>query len=187
MPILRKESEIHPPDLFSRSVEQAPWEIVHVRSRQEKFVARLCAENDQPFYLPQIEKAVRRSGRTFTSFLPLFGGYVFIRRTDETRRVLRMTSAVARVIPVRDQERLHGELQQLRALQEAGATLVPRIEFAPGDPVRITEGVFEGYTGTVLRERDALRLVVSITALNKAVTAEFSRQSVRPVSNSGKR
>jgi len=186
MPILRKESEIHPPELFSIPIESAPWEIVHVRSRQEKLLARLCAERNQPFYLPQVEKAVKRSGRTFKSFLPLFGGYLFIRNTDETLRVLRMTSVVARVIPVRDQERLHSELQQLRALQEAGAMLVPRVDLAPGDAVRITEGVFEGYTGIVVRERDATRLVVSISALNKAVTAEFPRQSVRAVPGTGK-
>jgi transcription antitermination factor NusG len=177
MPILRKESEIFPPDLFSLPAD-APWEIVHVRSRQEKAVARLLTERRQPFYLPQVEKKIRRTGRTFTSFFPLFGGYLFIRRTDETRQTLWSTNAVVRVIPVGDQELLDGELRQIRALQEAGAILMVRPEIAAGDAVRIADGVFHGYTGTVVRELDATRLVVSITALNKSVTAEFPRESV---------
>src|SRR5258705_412556 len=106
MPILRKESDIFPPDLFALDVAAAPWEIVHVRSRQEKALARLFADRAQPFYLPQIEKSIRRGGRTFTSFLPLFGGYIFIRRTDETRQVLWASGAISRVIQIEDQERI---------------------------------------------------------------------------------
>jgi transcription antitermination factor NusG len=181
MPILRKESEIYPPDLFSIPVESAPWEIVHVRSRQEKLVARALMQRHNPYYLPQVEKTIRRSGRTFRSYLPLFTGYLFIRSMPGIREALWSTGAVARVIAVDDQEKLLGELRQLRALQEAGATLIPRPDIVPGDPVRITEGVFMGYRGIVMRERDALRLIVSITALNKSVIAELPRESVTAV------
>src|SRR5258706_12368446 len=104
MPILRKESDIFPSDLFALDVVMAPWEIVHVRSRQEKALARLFADRAQPFYLPQIEKSIRREGRTFTSFLPLFGGYMFIPRTEETREGLWGSGALARGIHGRDSE-----------------------------------------------------------------------------------
>jgi transcription antitermination factor NusG len=181
MPILSRESELYPDDLFSLDAATRPWEILHLRSRQEKAVARLLAEHREPFYLPQIEKEARREGRTFRSFLPLFPGYLFVRRTETLREVLWRTHAVARAIRVEDQARFQGELQQIRSLQLAGATLIPRVDVAPGDPVRIVSGVFSGYVGTVLRERDAVRLVVSITALNKAVVAEFPREAVAPV------
>jgi hypothetical protein len=47
MPILRRESDIFPDDLFfSMSLESAPWEVVHVRSRQEKILARVLLERD---------------------------------------------------------------------------------------------------------------------------------------------
>lgn len=177
MPILRRESEIFPADLFSIP-DGGPWTIVHVRSRQEKAVARLFMERKQPFYLPQIEKEVRRDGRTFKSFIPLFGGYLFIRLNDDTRQTLWSTKAVVRMIQVDDQELLDQELRQIRALQEAGAVLVAHPEIGAGDAVRIDDGVFHGYVGTVVRELDATRLVVSITALNKSVLAEFPRESV---------
>lgn len=177
MPILRKESEIYPSDLFSLPVV-APWEIVQVRSRQEKALARFLAERRQPFYLPQIEKSIRRGARSFTSYLPLFTGYVFIQRTDETRQTLWSTKAVARLIHVDDQDLLDAQLRQIRALQEAGAMLMARREVVAGDAVRIADGVFQGYQGTVVKERDVTRLIVTITALNKSVTAEFPRESV---------
>jgi transcriptional antiterminator RfaH len=180
MPILRKESEIYPPDLFSLPPE-LPWEIVQVRSRQEKALARLLTDRQQPFYLPQIARKVRRMGRSFTSFLPLFSGYVFIRRTNETRQTLWSSAAVARVIPVEDQPLLDAQLRQIRSLQEAGAVLLVRREIVAGDAVRILDGAFQGYEGMVVRERDVTRLVVSITALNKSVTAEFPRESIEPL------
>lgn len=181
MPILRRESELYPDDLFSIDVEAMPWEILHLRSRQEKAVGRLLADHLEPFYLPQIEKEVKREGRTFRSFLPLFSGYLFIRHTESVREVLWRTRAVARLIRVEDQAQFHRELQQIRSLQLAGAALVPQIDLAPGDPVKIVSGVFSGYVGTVVRERDAVRLIVSITALNKSVVAEFPREAVAPV------
>ena len=55
MPILREESDIFPTDLFDLPTEDAPWEIAHLRSRQEKSVARLLFDGGKPFYLPQIE------------------------------------------------------------------------------------------------------------------------------------
>ena len=177
MPILRRESEIFPSDLFSMP-DGGPWTIVHVRSRQEKAVARLFMDRKQPFYLPQIEKQVRRDGRTFKSFIPLFGGYLFIRLNDDTRQTLWSTKAIVRMIQVDDQELLDQELRQIRALQEAGAVLVAHPDIGAGDAVRIDDGVFHGYVGIVVRELDATRLVVSITALNKSVTAEFPRESV---------
>ncbi len=177
MPILRRESEIFPAGLFSMP-DGGPWTIVHVRSRQEKAVARLFMERKQPFYLPQIEKQVKRGGRTFKSFIPLFGGYLFIRLNDDTRQTLWATKAIVRMIQVDDQELLDQELRQIRALQEAGAVLIAHPDIAAGDAVRIANGVFQGYMGIVVRELDLTRLVVSITALNKSVTAEFPRESV---------
>ncbi|HEX3580277.1 MAG TPA: transcription termination/antitermination NusG family protein [Thermoanaerobaculia bacterium] len=187
MPILRKESDIYPHDLFSIPVEESPWEIAQVRSRHEKTLARLLLDRQQPFYLPQLEKKVRRAGRTFTSFFPLFSGYVFLRRTPATRQVLWSTEAIARVIRVEDQTLLTKELEQIRSLQERGATLVVLPDLVAGDPVQIKDGVFQGYFGTVLRDRDEQRLVVTITAVNKSVVADLPRESLARVKRDASR
>jgi transcription antitermination factor NusG len=176
MPILTKESDIYPDDLFEMSVEEAPWEIAHLRSRQEKAVARLLFEARMPFYLPQIEQKQKRSGRTFVSHLPLFPGYIFLRRVEGLRQTLWRTNAVANTIQVTDQDRLTAELLQIRQLQVSGAILTPRVDLAPGDSVRIGEGAFSGYSGTVIEERGSLRLIVSVSILNKSVAVEFPRE-----------
>jgi transcriptional antiterminator RfaH len=175
MPLLKKETEVFPHDLFARS---EPWLVVHVRSRQEKLLARHLMRKDVPFYLPQIEKSTRRSGRTFKSFVPLFPGYVFMRGAAEARDVAWRSNVVANIIDVEDQHLLHDELLQLRKLQETGASLTPHLDVVVGVPVRITDGVFAGYTGVVLKEKDKQRLIVTISHLHRAVAVELHRDSV---------
>jgi len=175
MPILRKESDIFPESLFEMPIAEAPWEIAHLRSRQEKFVARLLLDGGMPFYLPQIEQTRKRDGRKLTSHIPLFPGYIFLRRVEGLRETLWRTSAVANLLPVPDQAQLAAELLQIRQLQASGVVLTPRVELVPGDAVRIDEGAFSGYTGIVIEERGALRLIVSVSVLRKSVAVEFPR------------
>lgn len=176
MPILRKESDIFPDDLFNLPTADAPWEIGHLRSRQEKSVARLLLDARVPFYLPQIEETKKRTGRTFVSHLPLFPGYIFLRRIEGLRQTLWRTSAVANMIHVPDQEQLTDELLQIRQLLASGAVLTPRVDLVPGDAVRIKEGAFSGYSGIVVEERGSLRLIVSVSILRKSVAVEFPRE-----------
>jgi transcriptional antiterminator RfaH len=176
MPILRRESDIFPEDLFELPTSEAPWEIAHLRSRQEKTVARLLLDGNKPFFLPQIVQKKKSSGRTFVSHLPLFPGYIFLRRVQGLRETLWRTSAVVKVLEVPDQAQLTDELLQIRQLQVSGAVLTPSMDLVPGDAVRIKEGVFSGYHGIVLEERGALRLIVSVSTIRKSVTVEFPRE-----------
>jgi transcription antitermination factor NusG len=181
MPILRKESDIFPDDLCAMPTGDAPWEIAHLRSRQEKSVARLLFDASMPFYLPQIKQTNQRSGRLFVSHLPLFAGYIFMRRVEGLRQALWRTNAVANLIEVPDQNQLHAELLQIRELQQRGAVLTPRVDLVPGDAVRIMEGAFSGYSGVVIEERGSLRLIVSVTILKKSVTVELPRELLAQV------
>jgi transcription antitermination factor NusG len=181
MPILSKESDIFPEDLFDLPTADAPWEIAHLRSRQEKAVARLLYDARKPFYLPQVKQTKKAAGRTFISHLPLFPGYIFVRRVDGLRESLWRTSAVATMLDVPDQAQLGIELLQIRKLQTSGAILIPRLELVPGDAVRIEEGAFSGYTGVVVRERGSLRLIVSVSILKKSVEVEFPRHVLAQV------
>ena len=58
MPILKREPDIFPADLFDLPAEARPWSVAHVRSRQEKVLARYLVEKQIPFYLPQTEHEI---------------------------------------------------------------------------------------------------------------------------------
>ena len=113
---------------------------------------------------------------TFVSHLPLFPGYLFLRRVEGLRQTLWRTSAVANMIEVPDQGQLTAELLQIRELQTSGAMLTPCVEVVAGDAVRIKSGAFSGYSGVVIEERGSERLIVSVSILRKSVSVEFPRE-----------
>ncbi|HVT02774.1 MAG TPA: transcription termination/antitermination NusG family protein [Thermoanaerobaculia bacterium] len=180
MPILKRESDIFPETLFELDDADRLWRVAHVKSRQEKVLARYLLERNIPFYLPQTEQTTKRSGRTFKSYTPLFGGYVFVRTIKEDTLTIRRSEVIANLIDVHDQHQLQEELHQLHRLQQSGALLVPYPELTVGDKVRVTEGVFKGYEGLIVREKGDTRLVVSISMLRQSVAAEFGRESIAP-------
>jgi transcription antitermination factor NusG len=77
------------------------------------------------------------------------------------------------LLDVGDQDQLGSELEQIRRLQVAGASFEPLVTFAPGDPVRVTAGVFSGYSGRVIREKGRERLVIDISLLRRSVAVEL--------------
>jgi len=178
MPILKLEPDLFPDDIFTMSVRERPWWVAHVRSRQEKALARYLKHFHVPFYLPLRERRIRRSGRTYTSHLPLFASYVFMRGSRDDRVDALRSELVVRMLDVEDQRLLTRELQQLHALQERGLTLVAHPYVAPGDRVRVAEGPFKGYEGSVLRKKGLLRLVVSVSTLRRSLAVELDRDAL---------
>ncbi|MEO6486562.1 MAG: transcription termination/antitermination NusG family protein [Thermoanaerobaculia bacterium] len=177
MPLLPKQPDVFPGDLLA-SLDGAPWWVAHVRSRQEKLLARHLIERDIGFFLPQSEREITSSGRRRRSYLPLFPGYVFFRAERPSLADVWRSNIVANIIEVEDQKRLHEELAQLWSLLESGGSLVLYEDLVPGDPVRIKEGPFTGYSGVLVRQKNTERLIVMVSLIRKAVAVEFSREVV---------
>src|SRR5262249_6682419 len=163
MPLLKWTTDLFPSELFALSPSDSPWWVAHVRSRQEKALARHLLPLEVPFYLPQREKRIRRAGRTFVSYHPLFPCYLFFRGSYDERSAAHRSILIVKVLEVRDQDLLASELMQIRQLQEAGASFVPYSDVVPGDAVRVTDGPFRGYVGVVSRVQGRARLLVSVS------------------------
>lgn len=187
MPILKREPDVHPADLFEPApggeLAGRPWWVAHTRSRQEKLLARHLRAQDVPCYLPQRERRTTSGGKVRTAHLPLFPGYVFLRGAGAERLAAYGSGVVVRLLEVPDQAAIERELGALWRLQSSGAPLVPWQYLGPGDEVEIVDGPLKGWTGTVLREKGSLRLVVSVTFLRQSVAAEVDREIVAPLAH----
>lgn len=182
MPLVPKEPEVFPEELSFRVEGGHPWWVAHVRSRQDKVLVRHLKDAAIPFFFPQSKREINSGGRRRYAFLPLFPGYVFLRANRETLGAVWRSNVVANILEVEDQPALAAELEQIHGLLKSGASLVAYEEFAVGDPVRINEGPFKGYTGIVVRQKNAERLIITVSLIRKAVAVEFSRSVVRRAS-----
>jgi transcription termination/antitermination protein NusG len=179
MPILPREIEIAPDTIFDMPASEWPWRVAHVRSRQEKILARHLLRQSIPYYLPTITRPPAEGRRRPPSHAPLFPGYVFYRSPDALLPAVWRSNVIANMIEVPDQGQLQDELSQLRALQLAGASLTPFEELVEGEEVRITEGVFAGYHGIIVRRKGTTRFVVQVRLIRQAVAVEFGREVLR--------
>ena len=180
MPILSREPDVYPAEIFERADPGSRWWVAQVRGRQEKRLARHLRDRRIAYCLPQREKRARRKARARSSYLPVLPGYVFFRGDPGDRRQAFDSLVVLTVLDVFDQSRLETELRDLWRLTRSSLPLEQHPFVEPGQEVRVTDGPFAGFRGTVVRSRNGSRLVVSLTLLRRSVAAEVDRDAVEP-------
>ena len=176
MPILPKERDLFPEDLLEGSAAEGgeSWFVFYTLARREKDLMRKLAAAGIPFYGPMIRRRLRSpGGRTRSSFVPLFPGYVFSRCDDEQRRAALATNTIARWIPVGEPRMLVDDLRAIKRLVDSERPLSPEARLEPGQAVRVRSGPLAGIEGTVVRRRGAERLLVAVRFLNQGASIEL--------------
>jgi len=185
MPLLAPEPFVYPEGLFAPgrapAEGEARWWVLHTRARAEKSVARAAHGHKVPFFLPLHERRWCNKGRTFSSCLPLFPGYLFIHGSDEARQKVLDTNLVANTLHVADQERLQSDLTRVYDLMTARVTLMPEKGLTLGERVVIVEGPMRGFEGKVARRGKQLKLIVEVEFIRCGVSVEIESWMVRPV------
>lgn len=184
MPILASEVSVNPPNLLSElSVEQSDrrWWAFYTKARQEKSFARALVGQQIPFYLPLVSKDNIIRGKKVRSYIPLFGGYIFLFATEEERVRSLTTNRVSTVLPVEDAEQLRLDLLSVSQLIDADAPLTVEKRIAAGDRVRVKNGPLQGLEGVVITRKGRERLMVAVTMLQQGVSVELEDFLVEPI------
>lgn len=169
------------------------WYVVHTFSGFEKSVQRSLKEHIKragmedkfgDILVPVEEVVEMKSGEKRTSERKFFPGYVLVRMemSDETWHLVKNVPKVSGFIggsgtkptPITDKE-AETILQQV---QEGVEKPRPKFSFMPGELIRITEGPFADFNGTVEDvnyEKSKLRVSVSIFGRQTPVELEFSQ------------
>ena len=171
MPILPREPELYPDDLFSEQVDlatDAPWWAIYTLSRREKDLMRRLRTMEIPFYCPLISRKTKSpAGRVRKSFVPLFSGYVFAQGNQEQRLQILQTNCVSRTLEVDDGVQLIRDLSQIHQLIKADVPMSVESKIQPGQAVRVISGPFAGLEGVVLQRRGVEHLIVSVQFLQQ--------------------
>ena len=177
MPILKKEDDLFPADLFDTAFqadESKSWWCVYTLSRREKELMRKLQKLEIAHYGPVIPTRYRSpNGRLRTSWIPLFPNYVFL-FADEPGRVKALTTnCISKCNKIEEAAELVEDLKRIHAVIESGVPLTPEGMLEPGNQVRVKSGNFAGFEGTVIRREGKTRFSISIQYLNQGVSVEM--------------
>ncbi|WP_068258382.1 transcription termination/antitermination protein NusG [Rubripirellula obstinata] len=175
MPILPAEPDCHPADLLEiPATELRPWWLAYTRSRQEKQLMRRLRELNIDHYAPQIVKRRRSpAGRVRITYQPLFISYVFICGDDETRYQATCTGCIMQIAQIEDSEELVKDLRQIQRLIQMDVPLSVESRLKPGQLVRVKNGAFAGYEGTVVQRMQETRLLVCVRFMEQGVSVKL--------------
>ena len=156
------------------------WFALGVKPRFDKAVARTLESKGFETLLPLYKKQHRYAARYKVSELPLFPGYVFCRFNVLTRLPILTTPGVMQILgtgntPIPLSE---NEIFSLHTAIKADLPLQPFPFLQVGQRVRIEEGVLAGVAGIVIRFKQSLRLILSVTLLQRSVLLEIDPRQV---------
>jgi transcription antitermination factor NusG len=164
------------------------WYALYTCPRHEKRVAEQIKQRRISCFLPLYRSVRRWKDRRKELDLALFPGYVFVRVALQDRlKVLQLPSAVRFVsfnghpVPLPE-----SEIESLRRGLEGCVRMAPHPYLQVGRRVRMKSGPMAGLEGILRRRKDkhkqkeGLRLVVSIEMLMRAVAVEVDEADVEP-------
>ena len=172
------------------------WYIVHAYSNFEKKVAESIREQARTqgledkfseILVPTEDVVEIRRGRKVNSERKFFPGYVLVKMelTDEAYHLIKNTPKVTgflgsanKPIPVSEKEvqRIIG------SIEEGVERPKPTIRFDIGEAVRVTDGPFASFNGSVEEvDEDRARLKVTVSIFGRATPVELEYSQVEKV------
>ena len=164
------------------TADRLRWFALRVKARHEKSAAHLLESMGYELFCPTYRKRHSYGVRVREFQLPLFAGYVFCRLDVLNRLPVLKTPGVVDILgfgrtpaPIDNDE-----IYSLQTVVKAQLSLVPYPFPSAGETVRITQGPFSGLVGTVVRVKDSLRIVLSISLLKRSVLVEVESKHLLP-------
>ena len=156
------------------------WYAVRLRSNFEQVAARALEARGYEVFLPTYSSRKTVAGRDVLREVPVFPGYLFSRFDLQRRQGVVTTPGLVHVvgigrqpIPVPDPE-----IESLMRLTLSADGVRPCPFLQTGDVVRITSGALTGVEGLLLQSSGGPRLVLSISLLQRSVSAEVDAECV---------
>mgnify|MGYP006148150609 CR=1 FL=1 len=169
------------------------WYVVHAYSGYEKHVMRSLVERVKlagmedgfgEILVPTEEVVEMRNGQKRKSERKFFPGYVLVKMdlSDEAYHLIKNTPKVtgflgsgSKPMPVSERE----VARIIGAIEEGVERPKPTISFEIGEQVRVTDGPFASFNGSVEQvDEDRARLRVTVSIFGRATPVELEFEQV---------
>ena len=171
---------VEPVDL---TVPENPWYAVMVKPGQENFASRALSNRGYEQLSPRCRVRRQWSDRIKQLEVALFPGYLFCKFDPNDRLPILTSPGVFGIVsfggvphPIDD-----GEVARIKLLVASGKNAEPWPYLKAGERVLIGSGPLSGMEGILIQVKNQLRLVVSVTLLQRSVAVEIDAESVLPL------
>lgn len=154
-----------------------PWFAVLTRLGRERHASASLSNMGYEYFLPMTCSTRRWSDRWKKVATPLFPGYVFCRMNPHHRLPVLTTPGVIRIVGV-GKTPVPIEEEEIVALQQVESSCLPTITWPylkAGQIARIGDGPLRGLTGVVTRIKSGMKLILSVSLLQRSVAVEIDR------------
>jgi len=161
----------------------ARWYVVHTQPNSESRANEHLRRQGYITFLPKLLKRRRHARKTETVSRPLFPRYIFVQldTVHQGWHAIRSTLGVASLVggeqgptPVRD-----GIVEALRAQQGSDGFFRAQVrKFAPGEAIRVVDGLFASAIGFFESMSDNERVSVLLEILGRRVRVVLDPDSV---------
>lgn len=158
-----------------------PWFAILVRTSTEKTVMLHLENAGYESFFP-VCSCMRRStdDEVRRIELPLFPGYLFCRMDPSYRWPVLRTPGVIQIVGV-GEDLIPAEEEEIAALQRVGKAGVPTMPWPymqVGELTRLDNGPLCGLAGVLIRIKSGLKLVLSVSLLQRSAAVEVDRSWV---------
>jgi len=161
---------------FREDMEFCQINIMRVKNRREKIMARVFEVFDVPYYLPTYKKVKRYAKGTATHDIPLFSGYVFYHQSpDHYIDILSYNQHFSNIIAVSscEKDKFLWQLSEIHKTLQSSDVVQPYSHLIPGSEVRIKNGPLKGIMGVVAEVKKKYLFVINVDILGQCVTVEI--------------
>jgi transcription antitermination factor NusG len=161
------------------------WFAVQTGYRCEQRVAQGLMTKGFETYLPLLREVHEWTDRKKTVNVPVFSGYLFVRcepdvlnrvRVLETPGTLRLLGGNHAPSPVPDHE-----IEAVRRMLKSGLECDRCESLTPGAIVRVVCGPLAGMNGRLVKIKNSVRLIVSISLFSQAISTELQLDDIEVV------
>lgn len=159
-----------------------PWYALYVRPNAEQAVAKMLREKGYDAFTPTYRLRSRWSDRVVESERPCFPSYVFGRFDAEIKAPIVSTPGVIRIVGFAGRAAVLPDAEMDAVLRLSESMLArPHPFLRVGQRVSVRSGPLAGAEGFLVKFKRECRLVVSISILERSVSAEIDAADVRPM------
>jgi transcription antitermination factor NusG len=163
--------------------QEPKWYALAVGYQHEQQTERALRSKGLETLVPMYSSQRQWSDRIKEIRLPVFAGYILCHFALMQRLQVTDTLGVGKIVgfggtPAAIDD---SEIDGIRLVMESKQPWAPWPYLKAGDRVRVERGPMRGLEGTLLRTKDALRLVISVELLQRSMAVELDREAIQPI------